>query len=114
MAVAELCREAGGIAGDGGLAFLVQLAAGNRADLDGKAQLGKEGMPERQQLIHVQAERNADDPAGIALVFRLIIQQQLELVGVQVQIIAGCLAGHRLIAAVAGDKALAIGKNVHG
>ena len=90
MAVAELCREAGGIAGDGGLAFLVQLAAGNRADLDGKAQLGKEGMPERQQLIHVQAERNADDPAGIALVFRLIIQQQLELVGVQVQIIAGC------------------------
>ena len=114
MAVAELCREAGGIAGDGGLAFLVQLAAGNRADLDGKAQLGKEGMPERQQLIHVQAERNADDPAGIALVFRLIIQQQLELVGVQVQIIAGCLAGHRLIAAVAGNIALAIGKHIDG
>ena len=47
MAVAELCREAGGIAGDGGLAFLVQLAAGNRADLDGKAQLGNREDPVR-------------------------------------------------------------------
>ena len=115
MAVAQLGGEAGRVAGDGSLAALVQLAVGEGADRDLKAQPGEQRMPEGQQLVHIQAQRDADIAArgsrgrGIA-----VLLDELELVGVEVQILVVGLACHRLIAAVAGDKALAIGKNVHG
>ena len=39
MAVAQLCRKAGGIAGDSSLTGEVQAAAGHRAGVHGKAKL---------------------------------------------------------------------------
>ena len=112
VAVAELGREAGGIAGDGSLTGQIQPPAGHRAGVDGKAELGPEGVPEGQHLVHVQAERDAD---GAALAgHRLVTGQKLLLVGVQVQAVVLALAGHGLIAAVAGDELAAIREGVHG
>ena len=53
MAVAQLGGEAGRVAGDGSLAALVQLAVGEGADRDLKAQPGEQRMPEGQQLVHI-------------------------------------------------------------
>ena len=112
VAVAEFGREAGRIAGDGGLTGQIQPAAGHRAGVNGKAELGPEGVPERQHLIHVQAQRDAD---GAALAgHRLVTCQKLLLVGIEVQAVVLALAGHGLIAAVAGDELAAIGEGVHG
>ena len=52
VAVAQLCREAGGIAGDGSLTGEVQTAAGHRAGVHGKAKLCPEGPPEGQQDVY--------------------------------------------------------------
>ena len=72
-------------------------------------------MPERQKLVHIQAERDADLAAAVRGGCCLAVAvQQLELVGVEVQVLVVGLAGHGLVAPVAGDKALAIGKNVDG
>ena len=115
VTVAELGREAGGIAGDGGLSGLVELAAGEGADHHLEAQFRKQGMPEGQQFIHIQAEGNADPGPGM---FRrrgvAVVLQQLKLVGVEVQILVVGLAGDRLVAAVARDEPLAVRKDVDG
>ena len=112
VAVAQLGREAGGVAGDGGLTGQIQPPAGHRAGVHGKAQSGPEGVPEGQQLVHIQAERNAN---GAALAGHgLVTGQQLLLVGVQIQAVVLALTGHGLIAAVAGDELAAIGKGVDG
>ena len=55
VAVGQLCREAGGIAGDGPLPFQIQVPAGEGAMVHGEAQLRKESVPEGQQLPHIQA-----------------------------------------------------------
>ena len=69
-------------------------------------------MPERQHLVHVQAQRDAD---GAALAgHRLVACQKLLLVGIEVQAVVLALAGHGFIAAVAGDELAAIGEGVHG
>ena len=80
--------------------------------MHGKAQPGPEGVPEGQQLVHIQAERNAN---GAALAGHgLVTGQQLLLVGVQIQAVVLALTSHGLIAAVAGDELAAIGKGVDG
>ena len=115
VAVGQLGREAGRVAGYGRLAALVQLAVGEGADDDLKAQFGEQCVPERQQLVHIQAERDADFGAGAGRGGCLaVVVQQLQLVGVEVQILIVGLAGHGFIAPVAGDKPLAIGKDVDG
>ena len=77
VAVAQLGREAGGVAGDGGLTAQVQLAAGHGAGVHVKAQSGEKRVPEGQQLVHIQAERDAD---GAALAGHgLVTGQQLRL-----------------------------------
>ena len=115
VAVAQLGREAGRVAGDRRLTALVQLAVGEGADDDLKAEAAEQRVPERQQLVHIQAQRDADAPAGAGRGCCLAVAvQQLELVGVEVQVLVVGLAGHGLVAPVAGDKALAIGKNVDG
>ena len=112
VAVAELGRETGGVAGDGGLTGQIEAAAGHRAGVDGKAQLCPESMPEGQQLVHIQAERDAD---GAALTgHRLIACQKLLLVGVEVEAVVLALASDGLIAAVAGDELAAVGEGVDG
>ena len=112
VAVAQLCREAGCIAGDGGLSGQIQPAGGHRAGVHRKAKARPEGIPEGQQLVEAQTQRDAD---GTALArHRLVACQQLLLVGVQVQTVVLALAGNGLIAAVAGDELAAIGKGVDG
>ena len=54
VAMGQLGRIACGITWDGTLTFLIQLTAGNRGYLDTEAKGCPEGMPEWQQLIHVQ------------------------------------------------------------
>ena len=55
---AELGREAGRVAGDGRLTRQIEAAGWTPGwCTTGKAQLGQEGVPERQQLIEVQAQR---------------------------------------------------------
>ena len=62
--------------------------------------------------VEAQTQRDAD---GAALAgHRLVLGQKLLLVGVEVQAVVGTLAGHRLIAAVAGDVLAAIRKGVDG
>ena len=115
VAVAQLGREAGRVAGDRRLTALVQLAVGEGADDDLKAEAAEQRVPERQKLVHIQAERDADLAAAVRGGCCLAVAvQQLELVGVEVQVLVVGLAGHGLVAPVAGDKALAIGKNVDG
>ena len=112
VAMAELGREAGGVAGDGSLTSQIEAAAGHRAGVDGKAELCPEGVPERQQLVHIQAERDAD---GAALSGHgLIAGQKLLLVGVEVEAVVLALAGDGLVAAVAGNELAAIGEGVDG
>ena len=112
VAVAQLCREAGGIAGDGSLSGQIQPAGGHRAGVHRKAKARPEGVPEGQQLVEAQTQWDAD---GTALAgHRLVAGQQLLLVGVQVQAVVLALAGNGLIAAVAGDELAAIGKGVDG
>ena len=112
VAVAQLCREAGGIAGDGSLSGQIQPAGGHRAGVHRKAKARPEGVPEGQQLVEAQTQRDAD---GAALAgHRLVACQQLLLVGVQVQAVILALASNRLVAAVAGDELAAIGKGVDG
>ena len=90
----------------------VQAAAGHRAGVHGKAKLCPEGPPEGQQLVEAQTQRDAD---GAALAgHRLVLGQKLLLVGVEVQAVVGTLAGHGLVAAVAGDVLAAIRKGVDG
>ena len=96
VAVAQLCREAGGVAGDGSLTGQIQPAAGHRAGVHRKAQLRPECPPEGQQFVEAQAQRDAD---GAALPgHRLVVGQQLLLVGVQVQAYRSgcrkCTCGH--------------------
>ena len=115
VTVAQLGREAGRVAGDRRLTALVQLAVGEGADDDLKAEAAEQRVPERQKLVHIQAERDADLAAAVRGGCCLAVAvQQLELVGVEVQVLVVGLAGHGLVAPVAGDKALAIGKNVDG
>ena len=112
MPVAELGREAGGVAGDGGLAGEVQPPAGHRADVDRKAQPGPECVPEGQQLVKVEAQGDAD---GAPLAgHRLVGGQQLLLVGVEVEGVVLALAGDGLVAAVARNVLAAVGKGVDG
>ena len=112
VAVAQLCREAGGIAGDGSLSGQIQPAGGHRAGVHRKAKARPEGVPEGQQFVKAQTQRDAD---GAALAgHRLVAGQQLLLVGVQVQAVILAFAGNGLIAAVAGDELAAIGKGVDG
>ncbi len=62
MAVAELGREAGRIAGDGRLTGQIEAAAGHRAGVDGKAKLSRTRT--RTAAVHrSQAERDADGTA---------------------------------------------------
>ena len=101
VAVAQLGREAGRVAGDRRLTALVQLAVGEGADDDLKAEAAEQRVPERQKLVHIQAERDADLAAAVRGGCCLAVAvQQLELVGVEVQVLV--------------VKALAIGKNVDG
>ena len=108
VAVGQLGREAGGIAGDGALPLQVQVPAGEGAVVHGKAQLGKEGVPEGQQLPEVQAKGQADlaPLAGD----RLISQNQLALIGVQIPLAGVGLAGDWPITAVAADEGGPVGK----
>ena len=115
VAVAQLGGEAGRVARDRCLTALVQAAAREGADHDLEPEAGEQRVPERQQLIHVQAQRQADARArcggrgGIA-----VAVQQLQLVGVQVQILVVGLAGHGLVASVARDVPLAVRKDIDG
>ena len=112
VAVAQLCREAGGIAGDGSLSSQIQPAGGHRAGVHCKAKARPEGVPEGQQFVEAQTQRDAD---GAALAgHRLVAGQQLLLVGVQVQTVILAFAGNGLIAAVAGDELAAISKGIDG
>ena len=112
VAVAQLCREAGGIAGDGSLSGQIQPAGGHRAGVHRKAKARPEGVPEGQQLVEAQTHRDTDRTALAG--HRLVAGQQLLLVGVQVQAVVLAFAGNGLIAAVARDELAAIGKGVDG
>ncbi len=112
VAVGQLGGETDGVAGDGALALQIQVPAGEGTVVHGKAQLCKEGVPEGQQLPHVQAQRQADlaPRAGDGLV----AQDQLALVGIEVPLAGVRLAGDRPVAAVAADEGGSVGKGVDG
>ena len=70
-------------------------------------------MPEGQQLVKVQAQRQADLPARGLFVSRVHVRAQLLLlVGVEVQAACVASAGYGLVAAVAADKAPAGGEGI--
>ena len=100
MAVAQLCREAGGIAGDGSLSGQIQPAGGHRAGVHRKAQARPEGVPEGQQLVEAQTHRDTDRTALAG--HRLVAGQQLLLVGVEVQAVVGVLVGFGFVVVVVG------------
>lgn len=105
MAVHQLCREADGIRRNGGLTRDIQLAAGERGNGHVKAQSRKQRVPERQQLVHVQAHRQANRAARG--VFPAVIhdgQQLFLLVGVEIQAALLLVAGNRTVAAIAADE----------
>ena len=110
--VGQLGREARGVAGNGGLALQIQIPAAEGAVVHGKAQLGEEGVPEGQQLPHVQAQGESDFPPlprdG------LVVQKQLPLEGVQIPLPAVGLSGHRAVTAVAADEGLPSREGVDG
>ena len=66
VAVGQLRREAGGVAGDAPLPFQIQLPAGHGAVDHLEAQLREEGVPEGVQLPEVQAQGQTD-PAPLVL-----------------------------------------------
>ena len=105
MAVHQLRREADGIRRDGRLTGDIQLAAGERGNGHVKAQIGEQRMPERQQLVHVQAHRQADRAARG--VFPAVVhdgEQLFLLISVEVQAALLLVAGNRAVAAIAADE----------
>ena len=77
-----------------------------------EAQLGEEGVPEGQQLPHIQAQGQPDlaPPAGDGLV----AQDQLALVFVEVPLPGVRLAGDGPVAAIAADEGGPVGEGVDG
>ena len=108
--VSQLGREADRVAGDGRLAGQVQAAAGHGAAVHREAQLREEGVPEREQLPHIQSQRDAYlAPAAFD---RLVGEYQLALVLVEVQLARVGLSGNGAVAAVAAYVGLAVGEGV--
>ena len=64
MAVQKLGRVADGVRGDGLLPLDVQAPGGFGGEDHLEVQVGKEGVPEGQVLVHVQPEGDADLAAG--------------------------------------------------
>lgn len=64
MAVHQLRRETNRIAGNGMLAPQIQLGIGQGRRFHAEAQILKETVPERQQLIHIQAHGDSIVPLG--------------------------------------------------
>ena len=112
VAVGQLGREAGSVAGDGPLPFQIQIPAGEGAVIDREAQLREESVPEGQQLPHIQTQGDADlaPLAGNGLV----AQNQFPLVGIQVPLAGVRLAGDGSVAAVAADEGIAVGEGIDG
>ncbi len=110
--VHQLRREADRVGGDGALPPDVKLPGGKRRNDHLEPQPGEERVPERQQLVHVQAHGDADFPARPRL--RPVRAEQLQLVGVHVQLAFAGALGDRLFAPVAADEAAVAAEHVHG
>ena len=112
---AELGREAGRIAGDGGLARQVQRRGWTPGWCDtAKPSLVKKVCQNGQQLVHVQAQRDADGARGLPG-HRLVASQQLLLVVVEVQARrSSALPVTGLSQRLPEMNRRAVGKGVHG
>ena len=110
MAVGKLGRVADGLGGHGLDAGLVGLAVGLVGEHDAEAELGKERVPERVVLVHVERARDADGAArGLVGVEHRAVEEKLVLVLKEVRRVVLCAlaAAGALLAAVAGDEATA-------
>ena len=111
MAVHQLGGEADGVGGDGVLAGEVEVPVAEGAGDHLEAQGGKEGVPEGQQFVKVQAHGQADLPPGPG--DRAVALEPLQLPLVQIQRIVRRLAGDRAFAPVAADVLPALPEGVH-
>ena len=102
VAVHDLRRVAGRVRRDGELPFFVDPPAGKPGDLHPEAQTGKKCVPQRQQLIHPQGQRQADHAPDLRP--RLEGGQGVPLPGVQVGQLLGGGHAQPLLALVAGDE----------
>ena len=116
MSVGQLGRVALGFTGDGLDAHLVDLPVGFRGKDHAEAQFGKERIPERVVLVHVQYPGDTHRATGRFLLReRIIGKQPFILVGKQVRhILAGLFLAHTFFTAVAGDEPTAVAEFVDG
>ena len=112
MAVHDLGRVAGGVRGDGELALLVDPPAGEAGDLHPEAQMGEEGVPQRQQLVHPQGQGQADGAPDLRP--RRQGHEGVPLPGVEVGDLLRHLQPQALLALVAGDVFLPAAEAVDG
>ena len=114
MAVGQLGGVALAFGGDGLHAQVIDFPGGHRRQAHGKAQLGKECMPEGIVFPHVQHPRNADFAPGRVLQ-GLKVEHAPELVRAHVgPLVPADGLAQAPFAAVAGDMAAAAGEQVHG
>ena len=113
MSVHQLRRIAYGIRRDGILTLGIGLARRDIRQHNLKAQFGQEGVPERQQLEHIQPERDADPRSARSALFR-IAAQAIHLVLIQIGQIALVAAAEWTLTAVARDKFAVSGEGGNG
>ena len=116
MAMGDLGRIAGGFTGNGLNAHLIDPVRGQRGQDDPESQPGKEGIPERIVLIHVQDSGDAHRTSvGVIFAERAVAEGPLQLVLVDIgNAVAGQLFAQASFTAVAGYIFTAAGEVVDG
>ena len=112
MAVHQLRRETNCIAGNGMLAPQIQLGIGQGRRFHAEAQILKETVPERQQLIHIQA--HGDSNRSSRSLAGTVFLQELQLIFINIQALAGVFPGNGLFTPVAANIFSAALKGIYG
>ena len=113
VTVHQLRREADRVGRDSLLSGQVELAVAARRYHDLEIEARKEGVPERQKFVHIQSHRQTDFRARI-LGFTVITCEQVQLVLVQVEMLALLSVQSRALTAVAADEAASAVERVDG
>ena len=114
MTMHHLGRQAGRIAGDAVLRAVIHRLVRLRRDQRLIAQLMEEFHPERQQIIHVEHQRDTD--LLLMMIAAAIAAQQivLHLVQVRKRFLFRTGAQRRLFAFIAGDQPLSVCEHIDG
>ena len=113
VSVHQLSGIANSVAGNGVLPQAI-----NALILDGtghnlKAQMIEQPLPKGQQLVHIEAHRNAHHAALGRIEVRQSLKQ-LQLLAIQIKVVLWRHMRNGALAAIATDEALATSENVDG